>query len=268
MATFKELGTKAFTAKDYPSAVKHFTDAIKENPSDHTLFSNRSACYYNMNMSSPALEDADKCLEVKSDWDKGHQRRAMALQQLGRYDEAITSYERGLELNAANAQLVSGLESCRKEKAAADSDESGGMFGPQQMAKLYANPRIAAYFQDPKFRNTFEMCKQKPEMLMQLMQVDPRLMDVFKELTGIDLMDMQQDQMKRKDQSEDQKKKQGEDQLKRQCEEAKRRKEEEENQLPEEEKVKIAQKKKAEAKKAEGNEFYKKKQFEQALTLY
>jgi stress-induced-phosphoprotein 1 len=48
MATFKELGTKAFSAKDYPKAVEHFTDAIKENPNDHTLFSNRSASYFNM----------------------------------------------------------------------------------------------------------------------------------------------------------------------------------------------------------------------------
>jgi stress-induced-phosphoprotein 1 len=164
---------------------------------------------------------------------------------------------------------VQGLESCRKEKAAAESDEGGdGMFGPQAMAKLMANPRIAGYFQDPKFRNTFEMCKQNPQMLMQLMQVDPRLMDVFKELTGIDLMEMQEGQMKQKEKSEEQKKKKAEEDKKREEEEAKRRKEAEEAALPEEEKAKIAKKKAAEAKKAEGNEFYKKKQFEQALVLY
>ena len=47
MATFKELGAKAFTAKDYDTAIKHFTEAIKENPQDHTLYSNRSASYFN-----------------------------------------------------------------------------------------------------------------------------------------------------------------------------------------------------------------------------
>jgi tetratricopeptide (TPR) repeat protein len=47
MATFKELGAKAFTAKDYDAAIKHFTEAIKENPQDHTLYSNRSASYFN-----------------------------------------------------------------------------------------------------------------------------------------------------------------------------------------------------------------------------
>jgi Flp pilus assembly protein TadD len=80
MATFKELGTKAFTAKDFDAAIDHFTNAIKENPQDHTLYSNRSACYFNKYQSASALSDADKCIEVKSDWDKGYQRRAMALQ--------------------------------------------------------------------------------------------------------------------------------------------------------------------------------------------
>ena len=193
MATFKELGTKAFTAKDFPKAVEHFTKAIEESPQDHTLYSNRSACYYNMNLSSKALEDADKCISIKSDWDKGHQRRAMALHQMLKYDEAIQAYEQGLALNASNAQIVQGLDQCKKDKAAAESGNDDPMFGSAAIAKLMANPRIAKYFEDPKFRNTFEMCKKQPEMLMQLMQVDPRMMDVFKELTGIDLMEMQAD---------------------------------------------------------------------------
>ena len=65
------------------------------------------------------------------------------------------------------------------------------MFGPESMMKLMANPRIAQYFKDPQFRNKFEMIKKDPQMLMQVIQTDPRFMDVFKELTGIDLMDVQ-----------------------------------------------------------------------------
>jgi hypothetical protein len=43
-------------------------------------------------------------------------------------------------------------------------------------------------------------------MMMQLIQSDPRFMDVFKELTGIDLMDVQEKEMKNKDKFEDVKK--------------------------------------------------------------
>jgi stress-induced-phosphoprotein 1 len=104
--------------------------------------------------------------------------------------------------------------------------------------------------------------------MMQFVQTDPRMMDVFKEITGIDLMDMQAQQMKGKEKSEDMRKKRDEEDAKRKAEEEKKRKEDEENALPEEEKSRIARKKQAEVKKNEGNEFYKKKQFEQALQLY
>lgn len=72
MATQKELGTKAFGAKDFHKAIDHFTEAIKETPHDHTLYSNRSACYYNLNEFIKAKEDGEKCIQVKPDWGKGY----------------------------------------------------------------------------------------------------------------------------------------------------------------------------------------------------
>jgi len=33
-----------------------------------------------------ALTDGEKCIEVKSDWGKGYQRKAMALHGLGKLD--------------------------------------------------------------------------------------------------------------------------------------------------------------------------------------
>ena len=64
------------------------------------------------------------------------------------------------------------------------------MFGPEGMAKLMANPKIAGYLQDPQFSMMLQMCQQNPQMLMQLMQTDPRYMEVFSVLTGLDLSKM------------------------------------------------------------------------------
>ena len=72
MSTHKELGAAAFKNKEFEKAVQHFTDAITENASDHTLYSNRSACYFNMNQFDKALEDGEKCIQIKPDWGKGH----------------------------------------------------------------------------------------------------------------------------------------------------------------------------------------------------
>jgi len=142
------------------------------------------------------------------------------------------------------------------------------MFGAQAMEKLRQHPRISAYMKDPMFMNTFELVKRDPQALMQVMQRDPRFMEVFQVLTGIDFMDMQSQQMKRKEQEEEIRKKMEEERKRKEQEEAERKKKEEEEAMPEEEKQKLAIIKQAEALKNQGNDFYKKKDFEKALELY
>ena len=63
-------------------------------------------------------------------------------------------------------------------------------------------------------------------------------------------------------------KRSAEEQAKRDAEEKKRQQEEEEARLPSEAKLSLQRSMDAEAKKLEGNEFYKKKDFDKALQLY
>ena len=75
----KDEGNAAFKAKDFSKAIECYTRAIEENPSDHTIYGNRSASYHNLKKFDEAITDASKCIEIKSDWAKGYQRKAMAL---------------------------------------------------------------------------------------------------------------------------------------------------------------------------------------------
>ena len=81
-------------------------------------------------------------------------------------------------------------------------------------------------------------------------------------------MDVQEKEMKRKDEEEVNKKKRDEENKKKKEAEEKARKEAEEVNLPPEEREKLQKKKTAEGFKAQGNDFYKKRQFEQALEFY
>ena len=82
----------------------------------------------------------------------------MALQGLGKYEEAIKAFEEGLKHDPENAQIKQGLQQCQDALKGPEDP----MFGPAAMAKLMSNPRTAAFFQDPQFRNLFELAKQNP----------------------------------------------------------------------------------------------------------
>jgi len=125
MSTQKELGTTAFKAKDFATAAEHFGKAIEEDPRDHALFSNRSACYHNLKQHEEALGDAEMCINLKSDWGKGHQRKAMALHGMGHLDEAYKAYQEGLKVDPDNSQIKSGMQAVMKDQQA-DAMRGGG----------------------------------------------------------------------------------------------------------------------------------------------
>ena len=96
----KALGNAAFKAKQYPEAVTHFTTAIAADPKNHVLYSNRSAAHAAEEEYKSALLDANKCIDLKPDWAKGHSRRGAAYVGLKNWRAAIAAYEAGLELGA------------------------------------------------------------------------------------------------------------------------------------------------------------------------
>ena len=56
----KDLGNAAYNAKDYPTAIQHFSDAIEVDPNNHFLYSNRSGCYAILEQYDKALADGEK----------------------------------------------------------------------------------------------------------------------------------------------------------------------------------------------------------------
>lgn len=59
-SALKDLGNKAFAAKDYDKAIELFSQAIAIEPSNHVLYSNRSAARAGKKRYAEALEDANK----------------------------------------------------------------------------------------------------------------------------------------------------------------------------------------------------------------
>ena len=146
--------------------------------------------------------------------------------------------------------------------------DGDGPFSAAKLEALKTNPKIAEFMKDVKFKNLYDLCIQNPQMLIQFIQMDPRFQVVFQEMTGINLGDVQAQQAKREAEEEKTRQAQAEAQAKRDAEEAAKRKAAEEAAIPDEAKQELQRARDAEAKKLEGNGFYKKKDFKQALECY
>lgn len=108
-ATHKAAGNNAFSAGRYYAATAEFTKALECDPYDHIFYSNRSACYANLEQFSKACADARRCIELRPDFAKGYSRLGFALFKSGFLHDAMSAYERGLAVDPKNNNLLEGL---------------------------------------------------------------------------------------------------------------------------------------------------------------
>ncbi|XXH06174.1 Copper Transporter integral membrane protein that functions in high affinity copper transport [Hypoxylon texense] len=191
----KALGNKAIAEKKFDEAVDAFTKAISIDPSNHILYSNRSAAYASKKDWANALKDAEKTTEIKPDWPRGWGRKGAALHGSGDLLGASDAYEEGLKHDPNNAGLKSSLASVQRamEQDAGPgmgADPTGGlgkMFSdPNLLQKLMNNPKTSGYFADPSFIAKIQAIQQNPQSTQDLFS-DPRMIQVLGVLMGIDM---------------------------------------------------------------------------------
>lgn len=66
----KTLGNQSLAKEQYSEAVDYYTKAIEIDPSNHILYSNRSAAYASWGNYEKALDDAQKTVSMKPTWGK------------------------------------------------------------------------------------------------------------------------------------------------------------------------------------------------------
>ncbi|CAE6446044.1 unnamed protein product [Rhizoctonia solani] len=189
--TLKDQGNKAFAAKRYDEAIDLFTKAIALDPSNHVLFSNRSAAKAGKKLWLEALEDAEQCIKVNPTWSKGYARKGAALHGAQRWEEAIAAYEEGLAIEDS-AALQKGLKEVKEAAAAAVGNDEGvtgiaKMFSdPNLFGKLASNPRTASLLADQSFVNQLKLIQANPALAGNSFN-DPRMIAVLGALMGVDL---------------------------------------------------------------------------------
>lgn len=181
VTSLKESGNAALQEGKFDEAIKCYTEAIALDGNNHVLYSNRSAAYAKAEKYKLALEDAEKTVNLKPDWGKGYSRKGSALAYLGRYDESISAYEKGLQLDPNNAQLKSGLAEVRAQRSAAATNPFNS---PDIFLKLASDPRTKGYLSDPSYIKLLQELRSNPQGLGTKLQ-DTRVLTTLSVLLGM-----------------------------------------------------------------------------------
>ncbi|KAI4455030.1 rapsyn-related [Holotrichia oblita] len=94
---------------DFATAVALYTDALQLDPTNHILYSNRSAAKLKQGLFSQALQDATTARDLCPTWPKAYYRQGVALQCMGRHGEALAAFSAGLAQDPTSQQLLSAL---------------------------------------------------------------------------------------------------------------------------------------------------------------
>jgi len=153
-AEAKDKGNKFFGNKQYDQAIEWYSKAIKLDPNDSAFYSNRCAAYMGMNKFEEALADAEQCVVLQPKWVKGYYRKGSALVSLGRHDEAVRAFRKGLECEPSNDDLRERLAEAEREAkySVKRFDDEGKPLSPAQIAKEEGN----VMFRESKYEKAIE----------------------------------------------------------------------------------------------------------------
>ena len=276
----KSQGNAAFQSGDFERSIELFTAAIALAPSNHVLFSNRSGSHASLGHFNEALSDAETCITLQPGFAKGYSRKGLALFRLGRTAEAKQAYEQGIKVDPTNEQLKEGLKEVDKAEKEQVAPGLGKLFGPNIFAKLAANPKTAHMLNNPQTLAKIKMLQQYPNMLNTAFQ-DPDMIQVVSVLLGIDHVspppndaDFPQPGPKPSGGATVQEGSDSDEELppvqSRAPEKPAATKTDSApvKVLDEQEKKRLEIKKSAEATKNKGNDLYKQKKFDEAISLY
>ncbi|OAF66595.1 Hsp70-Hsp90 organizing protein 1 [Intoshia linei] len=164
----KNKGNEYFRKGQFADSIEHYTEAIKRNPNDCRLYSNRSAAYSKLMEFKLSLEDAQKCVQLDDTFVKGYLRVAKAQSILKNETEATEAYKKALELDPNCSEAREGVKKIYTNPFQNQNNQSK----EEKIQAAMKDPEIMQIMSDPAFQMILQQAQKDPKSLLDHMK-DP-----------------------------------------------------------------------------------------------
>jgi small glutamine-rich tetratricopeptide repeat-containing protein alpha len=159
----KILGNTAVSAKDYETAIQHYTEALdlsNDGVNSHVYYCNRAAAYCYLNEYADAVADCEAAVVLAPDYVKAYSRLGLAYFFLGNFEKAVEAYTRADELEPNNESTKKSLKQAKKkldeQKKSSVATSTGGKSssgtaagGMPDMAAMMGDPNLGGMMNSP-----------------------------------------------------------------------------------------------------------------------
>ena len=140
----KEEGNKLFKAGKYVEAIDEYTEAIKRNPKEHVLYSNRATAYCKVMRWGAAM---DECIKLEPKFVKAWIRKGKIQHVLKQYHKALETFRKAEEIDPTVQDLITAK---RETLRAIQARNMGGQVDEKARAQALQDPEVQAAMNDPE----------------------------------------------------------------------------------------------------------------------
>ncbi|ONM15446.1 Hsp70-Hsp90 organizing protein [Zea mays] len=185
----REKGNEFFKQQKYPEAVKHYTEALRRNPKDPRVYSNRAACYTKLGALPEGLKDAEKCIELDPTFSKGYTRKGAIQFFMKEYDKALETYQAGLKHDPKNQELLDGVRRCVEQINKASRGELSEEELKERQNKAMQDPEIQNILTDPIMQQVLTDLQENPRAAQAHLK-NPGVMQKIQKLVSAGIVQM------------------------------------------------------------------------------
>jgi len=182
----KLKGNECFKKGEWANAVKFYSEAIKRNPKDAKIFSNRAACYTKLNAFDLTIKDCDTAISMEPAFVKAYLRKANVLKAMGQAKNAMEVYSKAMELDPNSDEAKGGYKDCAVRM---QSGNSGGKDPEEVRKNAMNNPEVQQIMGDPAMRMILEQMQTDPQAVQEHLK-NPAIMEKIMKLKDAGLISM------------------------------------------------------------------------------
>jgi len=180
----REKGNTFFKEGKYAEAKVQYDEAIKRNPADAKLYSNRAAALTKLIAYPDALRDLDECLKLDPTFIKAYSRKGTVHFFMKDYNKALEAYNAGLAIEPNNAECKNGkAQVISKINQSSQQDDAD----PDQIKRSMADPEIQQIMADPQIQILLQQLQEDPTKGMEALK-DPKVANAIQKLIGAGIL--------------------------------------------------------------------------------